>query len=219
MSWERVRERIAAAALRAGRKPEEVTLLVVTKGQPPEKIQALFEKGQRLFGENRVQELLAKKPQLPDQIEWHLIGPLQTNKVKAVLPHIRLLHSLDRESLLQELVKRATKPVSCLIEVKIAQEATKHGVPPEGLFPLVEAALAEPAIRLEGLMGLASLTEDTAQVRREFRQLYQLFMELKRRYPEAPLTTLSMGMSADFEIAIEEGSTLVRVGSAVFAEE
>ncbi len=219
MSWERVRERIAAAALRAGRKPEEVTLLVVTKGQPPEKIQALFEKGQRLFGENRVQELLAKKPQLPDQIEWHLIGPLQTNKVKAVLPHIRLLHSLDRESLLRELMKRATKPVSCLIEVKIAQEATKHGVPPAGLFPFVEAVLAEPAIRLEGLMGLASLTEDTAQVRREFRQLYQLFTELKRRYPEAPLTTLSMGMSADFEIAIEEGSTLVRVGSAVFAEE
>lgn len=219
MSWERIRERIAAAALRAGRKPEEITLLVVTKGQPVEKIQALFEKGQRLFGENRVQELLAKKPRLPQEIEWHLIGPLQTNKVKAILPHIRLLHSLDRESLLRELVKRATGPVSCLIEVKIAQEATKHGVAPEGLFPLVEAALAEPAIRLEGLMGIASLTEDPAQVRREFRRLYQLFMELGGRYPEAPLTTLSMGMSGDFEIAVEEGSTLVRVGSAVFAEE
>lgn len=218
MSWERVRERIAAAALRAGRKPEEVTLLVVTKGQPVEKIQALFAKGQRLFGENRVQELLAKKPLLPDSLMWHLIGPLQTNKVKAILPHIQLLHSLDRESLLKEIAKRASAPVPCLIEVKIAQEATKHGVPPEGLFPFVEAVLAEPKVRLEGLMGIASLTEDREQVRREFRQLYRLFSELQRRYPEVPLTTLSMGMSGDFEIAIEEGSTLLRIGSAVFAE-
>lgn len=218
MSWERVREQIAEAALRAGRKPEEVILLVVTKGQPPEKIQALYEKGQRLFGENRVQEFLAKRPFLPPDIAWHLIGPLQTNKVKMVLPHIRLLHSLDRESLLREIAKRASAPLSCLIEVKIAQEATKHGVAPEGLFSLAEAVLAEPRLRLEGLMGIATLTQDRKQVRQEFRQLYRLFVQLQQRYPEAPLTTLSMGMSGDFEIAIEEGSTLVRIGSAVFAE-
>lgn len=151
MSWERVRERMAAAALRAGRKPEEITLLVVSKGQPPEKIQTLFEKGQRLFGENRVQALLAKKRLLPDSIAWHLIGPLQTNKVKAILPHIQLLHSLDREALVREVVKRASAPVPCLIQVKIAQEPTKHGVLPENLFSLVETVLAEPAIRLEGL--------------------------------------------------------------------
>lgn len=217
MGYADVMERITTAAQRAGRKPEDITLLVVSKGQSPEAIQAVYAQGQRLFGENRVQELLTKKPLLPGDIQWHLIGHLQTNKVKAILPHITLLHSLDRESLLMEIVKRAASPVPCLIEVKVAREETKYGVPPEDLDAFVEKVLGQPAIQLRGLMGMASLTTDTAQVRREFQQLYRLFIRLKARYPEAPIDTLSMGMSGDFEIAIEEGSTLVRVGSAVFS--
>lgn len=216
MSYERVQERIALAALRAGRKPEEITLLVVSKGQPIEKIQAIYAKGQRLFGENRVQELLQKKPLLPTDIAWHLIGHLQTNKVKAVLPHIQLLHSLDRESLLAELAKRAAAPLDCLIEVKVAQEATKHGVLPDQLLAFAEQVVTVPVLRLRGLMGMATLTADQAQVRREFRQLYKLFLQLQATFPRLPIDILSMGMSQDFEIAIEEGSTLVRVGSAVF---
>ncbi len=193
-------------------------MLVVSKGQPPERLLPLYQAGQRLFGENRVQELLSKKPHLPADIAWHLIGSLQTNKVKAVLPHIVLLHSLDRESLLVEIEKRAERPLPCLIEVKIAQEATKHGVLPHELERLVERVLASPAVVLRGLMGMASLTEDPAQIRREFRLLYQLYRRLAEKYPEAPIDTLSMGMSSDFEIAIEEGSTLVRIGSAVFSD-
>jgi len=214
MSYERVLERISAAALRAGRSPEEVTLVVVTKNQPLEAIRAVYEQGARQFGENRVQELLAKKPLLPSDIQWHLIGHLQTNKVKAVLPHIKLLHSLDRESLLEEIRKRAVEPIPCLIEVKIAQEPTKHGVLPEMLMSFVEKVLSEPKVQLRGLMGMATFTSDRAQIRREFRTLYRLFEELRRLHPAAD--TLSMGMSQDFEIAIEEGSTLVRVGTAVF---
>lgn len=219
MSWEQVKERIAAAAYRAGRQPEEITLLVVSKGQPPAQIEAIYAKGQRRFGENRVQELLAKKSGLPSDIQWHLIGPLQTNKVKTILPHITLLHSLDRESLLVEIAKRAQKPLDCLIEVKIAQEPTKHGVSLSGVERFVEEVLQRPQVVLRGFMGMASFTEDKQQVRREFRQLYRLFEQIQARYPDLPIDTLSMGMSGDFEIAIEEGSTLVRVGSAVFQQE
>lgn len=216
LGYEAVLERIAQAAHRAGRALEEITLLVVSKGQPPEAIRSIYDKGHRLFGENRVQELLTKKPYLPGDIQWHLIGHLQTNKVKAILPHIVLLHSLDRESLLTEIAKRADTPIPCLIEVKIAQEPTKHGIAPSGLDAFVEKVLENPKVQFRGLMGMASLTTDLAQVRREFRQLYKLFMKLRERYPHASIDTLSMGMSGDFEIAIEEGSTLVRVGSAVF---
>lgn len=209
---------MAKAALRSGRRPEEITLLVVSKGQPSERLLALYQQGQRLFGENRVQELLAKKTHLPSDIAWHLIGHLQTNKVKQVLPHIEMLHSLDRESLLEELRRRLTQPLPCLIEVKINQEPTKHGVLPEALEAFVEKVLEIPLLQLRGLMGMATFTQDQAQIRREFRRLRQLFEMLQKRYPELKLDTLSMGMSSDFEIAIEEGSTLVRVGTAVFAE-
>jgi hypothetical protein len=125
-----------------------------------------------------------------------------------------LLHSLDREGLLQEIAKRTETPVPCLIEVKIAQEPTKHGVSPEMLLTFAEKVLSEPKVQLRGLMGMASFTSDQAQIRREFRALYRLFEELRRLHPAAD--TLSMGMSQDFEIAVEEGSTLVRVGTAIF---
>ncbi|MCS6895029.1 MAG: YggS family pyridoxal phosphate-dependent enzyme [Bacteroidia bacterium] len=216
MSYQRVLEEIATAAHRAGRRAEEITLLVVSKGQPMDAILKVYAQGQRLFGENRVQELLSKKPSLPDDIHWHLIGHLQTNKVKAVLPHISLLHSLDRESLLEEIARRASQPVPCLIEVKVAQEATKHGILPQEVEPFIEKVLRQPKIVLKGFMGMATLTRDTAQIRREFRQLYQIFRRMQEHYPEAPIETLSMGMSNDFAIAIEEGSTLLRLGTVIF---
>ncbi|MCS7297369.1 MAG: YggS family pyridoxal phosphate-dependent enzyme [Bacteroidia bacterium] len=217
MSYEWARERIATAALRAGRSPNEITLLVVSKGQPPSAIQALYDKGQRLFGENRVQELLKKKPLLPSDIQWHLIGYLQTNKVKQVLPHITLFHALDREGLLEEIARRAEKPLPTLIEVKVAQEETKHGIPPTEVERFAERVMKEPHVILRGIMGMASLTHDRTQIRREFRQLKQIFDRLRTRYPETPIDTLSMGMSNDFEIAIEEGSTLVRLGTIIFS--
>jgi pyridoxal phosphate enzyme (YggS family) len=214
MSYEQVLARVQAAATRAGRSPQEITLVVVTKNQPIEAIQTVYEKGARHFAENRVQALLEKKPQLPTDIAWHLIGPLQTNKVKAILPHISLLHSLDRESLIQEVCRRSTQPLPCLIEVKIAQEPTKHGIAPEAVLGFAERVLAEPRIHLRGLMGMASFTDDAQQIRREFRQLYRLYEALQATSPH--VDTLSMGMSSDFEIAIEEGSTLIRVGTAIF---
>ncbi|MCX8112019.1 MAG: YggS family pyridoxal phosphate-dependent enzyme [Bacteroidia bacterium] len=217
MGYEAVLERIAETAHRVGRSPNEITLLVVSKGQTPDIIRSIYNKGQRLFGENRVTELLSKKAALPADIQWHLIGHLQTNKVKAVLPHIQLLHALDRDSLLNEIAKRAVIPLPCLIEVKIAQEPTKHGVLPEEVELFIEKVLAEPKITLRGFMGMATLTKDKAQIRREFRLLRQIFDTARQRYPEAPIDTLSMGMSNDFELAIEEGSTLVRVGSAIFS--
>jgi pyridoxal phosphate enzyme (YggS family) len=175
MSYERVLERLSAAALRTGRSPAEITLVVVTKNQPLEAIHAVYAKGARHFGENRVQELLHKKPLLPADIQWHLIGHLQTNKVKAILPHIVLLHSLDREGLLQEIAKRTGTPVPCLIEVKIAQEPTKHGVSPEMLLTFAEKVLSEPKVQLRGLMGMASFTSDRTQIRREFRAVVSAF--------------------------------------------
>lgn len=210
-------DEIAEAAHRAGRRREEITLLVVSKGQSIEAIREVYNQGQRLFGENRVQELMGKKPLLPADIQWHLIGHLQTNKVKTILPHITLLHSLDRENLLQEITRRASTPLSCLIEVKIAQEQTKHGILPKEVDSFVEKVLKHPQITLKGFMGMASLTDDKSQIRREFRQLYQIFRRIQQRYPELPIDTLSMGMSNDFHIAIEEGSTLVRIGTAVFS--
>ncbi len=215
MGYQEVLSRIHDSAVRAGRSPAEIQLVVVSKGQPTQALLNVYAQGARLFGENRVQELLAKKPSLPADITWHLIGHLQTNKVKAILPHIQLLHSLDRESLLTEIAKRALTPVPCLIEVKIAQEASKHGIPPKALDAFVEKVLNHPQLSLKGLMGMASLTEDVTQIRREFQQLYRLYDRLRTQVPG--IDTLSMGMSDDFEIAIAEGSTLVRIGRAIFS--
>lgn len=215
MGYQNVLARIHESALRAGRAPTEIQLVIVSKGQPIEAILNVYEQGARLFGENRVQELLAKKPLLPNDIKWHLIGHLQTNKVKAILPHLSLLQALDRKALLTEIAKRASTPIPCLIEVKIAQEATKYGVAPEALDSFVELVLREPQILLKGLMGIASLTTDRQQIRQEFRRLYKLYERLKAQV--SSVDTLSMGMSDDFEIAIEEGSTMVRIGRAIFS--
>lgn len=201
--------------------PDHVTLLAVSKRQPLEKLHEAYAAGQRDFGENKVQELMEKVDQLPADIRWHLIGHLQTNKVKYIAPFVHLIHSVDSLKLLQEIEKRAAqnnRTIPVLLQMHIAEEESKFGLNAEELTELAEAALSGhfPHIELRGLMGMATFTEDEAQVRKEFGVLKGHFDHWKTHFPS--FNTLSMGMSGDLEIAIEQGSTLVRVGTAIFGE-
>jgi len=198
-------------------------LVAVSKTHPVEKIKEAYNAGQRIFGENKVQELLSKQPLLPNDIEWHLIGHLQTNKVKQIVPYISLIHSVDSFKLLEEINKQANKinkVISCLLQVHIANEETKFGFDENELLELIfSQKIAElHSIKIIGLMGMATFTEDKAQVRNEFKSLKNLFDKIhSMKLPSnINMQELSMGMSQDYEIAIEEGSTLVRIGTAIF---
>ncbi len=204
--------------------PQGVKLIAVSKTRSVAEIKALYELGQRAFGENYPQELAEKQPQLPADIEWHFIGHLQTNKVKQIAPFVHLIHGGDRVRLLNELEKRAAtaqRQIAVLLQVHIAQEETKHGFSPDELRTLCQGepfAQRWPSLRFRGLMGMATFTEDFAQVRREFDGLAALFKELATAPALAgqPFTERSMGMSGDLEQAIAAGSTMVRVGTAIF---
>lgn len=198
-------------------------LVVVSKMRSIEEIQELYTLGQRLFAENRAQQLLLKVPLLPGDIEWHLIGHLQTNKVRAVLPHIHCLQSLDSLKLaikVQEEAHKLNTRIRCLLQIKIAAEETKYGWDFSELLSVLQSGRhqAWSHIQLAGVMGMATLTSDHDQVRREMRQLKNQFDQLKSTFfassPE--FRTISMGMSGDYPIALEEGSTMVRVGSLLF---
>lgn len=198
-------------------------LVAVSKTRPNEDIWTLYEAGQRIFGENRVQELLPKYEALPKDIEWHLIGHLQRNKVKYIAPFVRLIHSVDSLDLLQEIDKQALKNnriLDCLLQFHVAQEETKFGLDWDEALALLqsETFASLQNCRIVGIMGMASLTEDTAQIRREFKQLHDFFLRLRQDYfaEKNYFTTLSMGMSSDYTIALEEGSTMVRIGSKLF---
>ena len=199
---------------------ENVKLVTVSKTNPAEKIKDVYDLGQRAFGENKVQELLEKQPVLPDDIEWHLIGHLQTNKVKFIAGFISMIESVDSEKLLKEIDKEALKnerKINVLLQVKIAKEETKFGLTVDEAKDIFNKYLDEnyPNIEIKGLMGMASFVENESQIREEFGILKQLFDELSHL---KPLETLSMGMSGDFPLAIECGSNSVRVGSAIFGE-
>ena len=205
--------------------PSDVTLVAVSKFHPVEALQAAYDAGQRVFGESRAQELVAKQRQLPADIEWHFIGTLQTTKVKEIVPFISLIHSVDSFRLLQEIEKQAAKVdrvIRVLLEIHVAQEETKHGLTPEACRQLLadEAVTHLPHVRICGLMGMASNTDDEAQVKAEFHQIHALFSELKdgicRSNPD--FTWLSMGMSHDYPLAIAEGSNLIRIGTYIFGE-
>jgi PLP dependent protein len=202
----------------------EVTLVAVSKTKPVEDILELYNLGQRDFGENYVQELVDKANQLPKDIRWHFIGHLQTNKVKLIVPFVQLIHGVDSLKLLKEINKEAAKigrVVNCLLQVHIAQEETKFGFDEEELNKLISqyADLLMTNVRIVGLMGLASFTDDMEKVRGEFRRLKGLFDKCnKLQTPNSKLQTLSMGMSSDYKIAIQEGSTMVRIGSLLFGE-
>jgi len=203
--------------------PANVQLVCVSKFNPNESITEAYEKGERIFGESKVQELCEKYESLPKDISWHFIGHLQSNKIKYIVPFVSLIHGVDSFKLLTEIDKQASKlgkAVNCLLQVHIAQEETKFGFSGEELFEMLEAGewKSLKSIQLCGLMGMATYTDNKEQVRSEFRYLKTLFEQLKSAYfvNESSFCELSMGMSDDYPIAIEEGSTLVRVGSLIF---
>ena len=203
--------------------PTHVRLVCVSKFNPNESILEAYETGERIFGESKVQELCGKYETLPKDIVWHFIGHLQTNKIRYIVPFVSLIHGVDSFKLLTEIDKQAAKAgktINCLLQVHIAQEETKFGFSPEELYEMFEAGAWEQLnnIQICGLMGMATYTVNKDQIRREFNGLKTLFDQVKQQYfsNEPSFCELSMGMSDDFQIAIEEGSTLVRVGSSIF---
>lgn len=215
-----VRQRIRQAAQRAGRNEQEIELIVVTKNVPVERILQAYEAGERKFGENRVQELLVKQEQLPGDVEWHLIGHLQTNKVKSIIGRIHLIHSIDSSKLAQEIEERASRAVAVvhiLVQVNGSGEASKFGISPKDFPALLEAMSSLRYVRVEGLMTMAPLTEDETKIRAAFKGLRLLKEEWVGK-GFAHLKCLSMGMTHDYEIAVEEGANLLRIGTAIFGE-
>jgi PLP dependent protein len=202
-----------------------VTLVAVSKTKPASDIQELYDLGQRIFGENYVQELTEKQPQLPADIEWHYIGHLQSNKVKYIAPFVSLIHAVDSFRLLQEINKQATKNnriINVLLQLHIADEETKFGMDEKDITEFMQYYEAQKVnlqnVSVCGLMGMASFTDDEAQVRSEFKKLHNIFQHLKGTHFvfNDEFNTCSMGMSGDYAMAIEEGSTMVRVGSLLF---
>jgi pyridoxal phosphate enzyme (YggS family) len=205
--------------------PPSVRLVAVSKTRPESDILEAYNAGQRIFGENRVQEILRKKDQLPGDIEWHLIGHLQTNKVKAIVPFVSMIHSVDSYRLLSSINSESSKSgkvTDCLLQVHIADEETKSGFLPEELLEELDSHYLQELnnVRICGLMGMATFTDDSDKVRNEFRSLAGFFNKLRTEYfHDRPyFTEISMGMSGDYEIAVEEGSTMIRVGSLIFGE-
>ncbi len=202
--------------------PAGVILVAVSKTKPVELLQEAYECGIRDFGENKVQELCTKQPLMPADVQWHLIGHLQTNKVKYIAPFIHLIHSVDSWKLLQEINKQAAKHnrvVNCLLQIYIASEETKYGLDKQELMEILTHSELQSLkhIRILGLMGMASNTSDESIIQREFKNLMQLFDELKHQsFAQTSMETLSMGMSSDYALAIAEGSTMIRVGSSIF---
>jgi hypothetical protein len=219
---EAVRARIAAAARRAGRSPEEVRLVAVSKTQPAAAVAEAAAAGQRLFGENYVQELLAKAQEVTEPVEWHFIGALQSNKVKYLAGKVALIHSVDRLSLAQEIDRQWGKlgrSAEILVEVNLAGEASKAGTGEAQLLALARRIADLPHLRLRGLMALPPYLDDPEAVRPYFRRLRELSAAVAALgLPGVEMRELSMGMSHDFEVAIAEGATLVRVGTAIFGE-
>jgi pyridoxal phosphate enzyme (YggS family) len=215
-----IQQRIEAACARAGRAAGSVTLVAVTKGQPPEVVGEAAKLGLRLFGENKVQEAKAKIPLCPDRLRWHMIGHLQTNKCRDAVELFEMIQSVDSLHLAEEINRRAeqaAKTLPVLLEVSAVGEASKFGYRPEQLLAELSRLNALPRLEIHGLMTVPPWTPDPEKVRPVFREM----RELKERCEQilgAPLPHLSMGMTGDFEVAIEEGATMVRIGTALFGE-
>jgi len=202
---------------------QNIKLIAVSKTKPVESILEAYNSGQKAFGENKVQELVSKYEQLPKDIEWHLIGHLQSNKVKYIIPFVHLIHSIDSESLLLEVNKQAAKfnkIQQVLLQISIADEETKFGLEQKELLMIIDKYFNNnyPNIAIVGLMGMATFTENEEKITNEFAGLKNLFDEIKSSYfnNNETFNQLSMGMSSDYEIAIKEGSTMIRVGSNIF---
>ena len=203
--------------------PASVRLIAVSKFKPASDIQQLYDEGQRLFGENKAQEMKAKHEVLPKDIQWHFIGHLQTNKIKYIAPFVTMIHSIDSEPLLQEVDKQAVKNnrvIPCLLQFHIAKEDTKFGFSLGECETMLQGDVFKSLqhVKICGVMGMATFTENMDQVRREFQKLHNIFNTLKEKYFQnnPDFKEISMGMTDDYPIAIEEGSTMIRVGSAIF---
>lgn len=215
-----VEKRIQAACDRAGRKREEVTLIAVSKTKPVETLQEAYDLGVRIFGENKVQELTAKYEALPKDIHWHMIGHLQTNKVKYIIDKAELIHSVDSLKLAETIEKEAAKHdliADILVEVNVAEEESKFGMKMEEVIPFVEKVSAFPHVLVRGLMTIAPFVEDPEENRSIFADLHKLYIDIKKKnHDNDTVSVLSMGMTNDYEVAIEEGATMVRVGTGIF---
>ncbi|MEE9363354.1 MAG: YggS family pyridoxal phosphate-dependent enzyme [Cellulophaga sp.] len=199
--------------------PEEVTLVAVSKTKPKEDILEAYDAGQRIFGENKIQEMTQKWEVLPKDIEWHMIGHVQRNKVKYMAEYVTLIHGVDSLKLLKEINKQAAKHnriIDCLLQIHIAEEQTKFGFSSEEIDQTITSGNLNKLLNINilGLMGMATFTEDSNQIKREFKTLKSIFYTTRKAIPN--LTTVSMGMSGDYKIAIQEGSTMVRIGSSIF---
>ena len=202
--------------------PEHVTLVAVSKTKPVSDLKQAYEAGQRIFGENKIQEMAEKWEAMPKDIQWHMIGHVQTNKVKFMAPFVSLIHGVDSLKLLQEIDKQAQKnnrTIDCLLQMHIAEEETKFGLDEEELTSLLCSTTFEEMknIRVVGLMGMATFTEDQEQIKKEFTHLKSIFDKLQAKNTKnCELNTISMGMSGDYQLAIDCGSTMVRIGSSIF---
>ena len=199
--------------------PSHVTLVAVSKTKSVEEISQAYEAGQRVFGENKIQEMASKWEELPKDIAWHMIGHVQSNKVKYMAHFVDLIHGVDSFKLLKEIQKQAIKhdrTIRCLIQIRIAEEETKFGLPEEELEALLKTAEDLPNVQIVGLMGMATFTDNQDQITSEFNKLKDLYDKVKSS--SASMNTLSMGMSGDYSIAIECGSNMIRVGSKIFGE-
>ncbi|MGH8100106.1 MAG: YggS family pyridoxal phosphate-dependent enzyme [Chthoniobacterales bacterium] len=217
---ERVREQIAEAATRSGRSVDDIQLVAISKTHDAERVREAMDVGQRLFGESRVQEARTKIPELPSNLCWHFVGHLQRNKIRHALPLFELFHSVDSLALAEQMNQVADEDgvhPRALLEVNVSGEGSKFGFKPETLRAEMEALLALPRLSIEGLMTIAPLAEDAEASRKFFVQLRELRELLENEF-DLELPQLSMGMTNDFLIAVEEGATLVRVGTAIFGE-
>lgn len=201
--------------------PENITLVAVSKTQSPDIIREAYDIGQRVFGENKIQEMTEKWQILPKDIQWHMIGHVQRNKVKYMAPYVSMIHGVDSFKLLWEINKQAKKckrEIPCLLQVHIAEEETKFGLDQTELREIIHSDELRSLgnIRIVGLMGMATLTSDETQIRKEFKSLHSLFQSIQEKVQG--ITTLSMGMSGDYLIALDEGSNMVRIGSSIFGE-
>lgn len=215
-------DRIKAAAEKSGRKLEDINIIAVTKTVHTDRIQSVYEYGIRHMGENRVQELLEKYEKLPADVRWHLIGHLQTNKVKYIIDKVEMIHSVDSLELAREINSRAGKhnrKMDVLLQVNVSGEETKFGISPEKVSQYVNEIATMDNISLRGLMTIAPYAQDPQDIRPVFRNLYNIYIDIKRkRIDNVSMDYLSMGMSNDFEVAVEEGANMVRVGTGIFGK-
>jgi len=220
VNYNEVKARMEAACVRAGRNPKDVTLIAVSKTKPVSMLVEAYEAGARTFGENKVQEIVEKFPQMPKDAKFHMIGHLQTNKVGQVIEKVELIHSVDSVHLAEKIEKEAAKRnmiANILLEVNVAREDSKFGLYMEDVIGVLQSVQEFPHVCVKGLMTIAPYVENAEENRKYFKDLYQLYVDIKsKNLDNGTMSVLSMGMTGDYEVAVEEGATMIRVGTGIF---